>query len=220
MIDYKAKIRKLLALAESDNENEAKAALLKAKELMMEHKLSEGDFNKKDSNVKRLITNYSYTKRGEIWIGALAMILGENYCCRVAVTKGQREQKGTVMFVGFEDDVDLCNEIFSYAVDTIRSLSKQYLKQKGRTSSTKYNNIIMRSYAIGFVEGIRSAYEEQKKDHEKDWGLVLVRAKEVDEACTDFRKDNYRGKGTAINAGSHSAGFEEGSKFNPKKLLK
>ena len=32
--DYREKIKKLLALAESPNEHEAKAALLKAKELM------------------------------------------------------------------------------------------------------------------------------------------------------------------------------------------
>ncbi len=220
MIDYRTKIQKLLALAESDNENEAKAALLKAKELMMEHKLSEKDFIKKESNVKKIITNYSYTKRGEFWIGALAMILGENYCCRVAAAKGYGEQKRTIMFVGLEEDADLCNEIFSYAVDTIRELSEQYLKNKGKTSSTKYNNMIKRSYAIGFVEGIKLAYDEQRADHEKDWGLVLVRAKEVDEACTNFRKDNYKGKGTTINTGSHNAGLEEGSKFNPKKLLK
>ena len=41
--DYSEKIKKLLALAESPNEHEAKAALLKAKELMAEHKLSELD---------------------------------------------------------------------------------------------------------------------------------------------------------------------------------
>lgn len=43
MIDYKDKIRKLLALAESPEENEAKAALLKARKLMAEHKLREED---------------------------------------------------------------------------------------------------------------------------------------------------------------------------------
>lgn len=42
--DYKEKIRKLLALAESPNEHEARAALLKARQLMAEHKLSELDF--------------------------------------------------------------------------------------------------------------------------------------------------------------------------------
>lgn len=36
-MDYKDKIKKLLALAESPNENEAQAALLKARQLMAEH---------------------------------------------------------------------------------------------------------------------------------------------------------------------------------------
>lgn len=38
-MDYKDKIKKLLALAESPNENEAQAALLKARQLMAEHRL-------------------------------------------------------------------------------------------------------------------------------------------------------------------------------------
>ena len=41
MKDYKDKIKKLLALAESNNEHEARAALLKAKELMAEYKIEE-----------------------------------------------------------------------------------------------------------------------------------------------------------------------------------
>lgn len=41
MVDYKEKIRKLLALAESPVEAEARAALLKARQLMAEHKLTE-----------------------------------------------------------------------------------------------------------------------------------------------------------------------------------
>ena len=43
MTDIKDKIAKLLALAESPNENEAKLALLKARKLMAKHKLSEKD---------------------------------------------------------------------------------------------------------------------------------------------------------------------------------
>lgn len=42
-MNYKAKIKKLLALAESPVEAEAQAALLKARELMAKHKLSERD---------------------------------------------------------------------------------------------------------------------------------------------------------------------------------
>ena len=43
MDDYKDKIRKLLALAQSPVEAEAKAALLKARELMAKHKLTEAE---------------------------------------------------------------------------------------------------------------------------------------------------------------------------------
>ena len=41
-MDYKDKIKKLLALAESPNENEAQAALLKARQLMAEHVSKDG----------------------------------------------------------------------------------------------------------------------------------------------------------------------------------
>lgn len=41
-MDYKDKIRKLLALAKSPEPEEAKLALLKARKLMAEHKLSAG----------------------------------------------------------------------------------------------------------------------------------------------------------------------------------
>lgn len=51
MIDIKDKIAKLLALADSPNEHEAKAALLKARELMAEHKLRPEEI-KKTENVK------------------------------------------------------------------------------------------------------------------------------------------------------------------------
>lgn len=46
--NIKDKIAKLLALAESPNENEAKAALLKARELMAEHKLRPEEVVKAD----------------------------------------------------------------------------------------------------------------------------------------------------------------------------
>lgn len=42
-MNYKDKISKLLALAQSPEEAEAKEALLKARKLMAEHKLTEAD---------------------------------------------------------------------------------------------------------------------------------------------------------------------------------
>lgn len=51
MVDYKEKIRKLLTLAESPVEAEARAALLKARQLMAEHKLTERECREVEKQV-------------------------------------------------------------------------------------------------------------------------------------------------------------------------
>lgn len=52
-MDYKDKIRKLLALAKSPEPEEAKLALLKARKLMAEHKLTERDHRQDHDAVQR-----------------------------------------------------------------------------------------------------------------------------------------------------------------------
>lgn len=52
-MDYKDKIRKLLALAKSPEPEEAKFALLKARKLMAEHKLSERDLRVTDTDDRK-----------------------------------------------------------------------------------------------------------------------------------------------------------------------
>ena len=81
--DYKKLIRKLLALAESPNEHEAKAALLKARKLMAEHKLTEEEL--KDAgkrSVEKILTDITCSKRRNPWVVQLSVVIGENYCCK------------------------------------------------------------------------------------------------------------------------------------------
>lgn len=224
MKDYKEKIRKLLALAESNNEHEAKAALLKAKELMAAHKIEEIDLiDAASRQVKRIVTEFEYTKRGEWWIGSLANIIAENYCCRSAGTKYYNSQKRTIIFVGLEGDVDVCAKIFEYAVNTARSCGKTYLKKLNGwqyyTSAEK--NRIKNSYAIGFARGVKVAFEEQKEQKEQSeigWGLVMVVPKEVNEACSSFVNDKYVSRHT-VYSNVRDDGYQEGRKFNPHGRL-
>ena len=70
-INIKDKIAKLLALAESPNENEAKAALLKARELMAEHKLRPEDVKKaKKEKVIRKVLDITCTAMTNPWAAA------------------------------------------------------------------------------------------------------------------------------------------------------
>ena len=50
MDNYKEKIKKLLALAGSNNEHEARAAILKAREIMGRYKLTEADLEEKEKS--------------------------------------------------------------------------------------------------------------------------------------------------------------------------
>ena len=221
MKDYKEKIRKLLALAESNNEHEARAALLKAKELMAEHKIEEidiKDIQKKE--VKRIVTEYEYTKRGEWWIGALANIIAENYCCRSAGSKYFGGQKRKIIFIGLDGDVDICANIFAYAVNSARACGKSYLKNLRGWQNFSYaeKNQIKNSYALGFTKGVRSAFEEQKQANEIGWGLVMVVPKEVDEACANFVPDRYQSR-HSVSREVYNRGYEEGKKFKPNGRL-
>lgn len=216
-MDYKDKIRKLLALAESDNEHEAKDALLKAKRLMAIHKIEEADlYDKKKQKVKRLYTGFEYTKRGEWWIGSLGNIIAENYCCRCANSiKGKGAQKREIFFIGFEDDVELCAKIFEYAVESARSLGKNFLKEKysGLKLTARQKNMVKNSYAYGFAYGVEEAFNKQACD-ESGWALVMVVPQEVHDECADFREDKYNSN-HMVFGDAQDKGFSDGCKFNP-----
>lgn len=68
MTDIKDKIAKLLALAESPNEAEAKAALLKARELMAKNKLTPEECQKqKNQKVVKDFTDIQCTAMTNPW---------------------------------------------------------------------------------------------------------------------------------------------------------
>ena len=112
-INYKDKIRKLLALAESPVEAEAKAALLKARKLMAEHKLSEAELEEGNAQcVKDVQTGITASKRRDPWMIDLSAVIGENYCCKAYRGKLHGRQIQHIGFIGLEDDVEVCVEVF------------------------------------------------------------------------------------------------------------
>lgn len=127
MVDYKEKIRKLLALAESPVEAEARAALLKARQLMAEHKLTERECREAEKQaVKDVLTDITCSKRREPWIVPLSATIGESYCCKGYRKRYYGQQTQHVGFIGLEDDVEICTAVFKYAVDCIRAGGEEH----------------------------------------------------------------------------------------------
>ena len=119
-INIKDKIAKLLALAESPNENEAKAALLKARELMAEHKLRPEDVKKaKKEKVIRKVLDITCTAMTNPWAASLSAVIAEHYCCRAYRYRSAGSKKNKIGLVGLEEDFEIAQRIVIYAHECV-----------------------------------------------------------------------------------------------------
>ena len=208
------KIKKLLALSESSNEHESSTAMLQVQKLLVKHKLSMKEVEeygeKEPINVVNDMSDICMTT-GK-WKGILAMVICENFGCYCY--SQSKNRKTYVTFVGKDTDVTVCKIVLQYAIDCIKSrvdsFKRQY-KREGR--STRGLEV---TYALNFIKGLKQAFEEQKKANEQEWGLVLVKAPEVEKAWNELslRKGSvYRP--TVVNDGDvKNSAYEEGKRFS------
>ena len=218
--DYKEKIKKLLALAESPNEHEAKAALLKARQLMAEHKIAEAELKDVEKQeVKDIRTDITCSKRRNPWIIPLSAVIGENYCCKAYRNHGYGRQTQNTGFIGLEDDVEICVAVFKYAVDCILAEIGR-IKKENQCYYSSYVKKPCDSYGYGFAMGLETAFEEQKKANEDGWGLVLVMPQEVLDASQHLGHEGFHSRAEEdISGGAYAKGYRQGKEFDPTKRL-
>ena len=119
----KKKIKKLLALSKSSNENEAMAALEKARKLMEENGLSELDCNiytEETKCLKSIPLWQQIIARGVAWInGSVVRIIDD---CSSPV----------VRFHGSETDVFISKEMYQYLVKTVNRMVRQNIRKNAK----------------------------------------------------------------------------------------
>ena len=207
------KIQNLLQLAKSSNENEAKSAMLLAQKLLMKHKLSMKEVEEADVEEVVVIeehgTGCTYTRA--TWKGALANIIADNFGCYTFVRKYYSKE---VYFLGKDDDIQVCNIVFKYALEVIKIEANKFknkYKKEGKSTTGVEN-----TYAVAFIKGLMDAFEEQKSQH-KEWGLVLVKDIRVTEAYENMNlKEGKRPKAlsTLSDAEIYKKAYEEGKSFS------
>ena len=218
MTSVKEKISKLLALATSPNENEAKSALLKAKELMAKHKMTEDDFRdvEKQDLKKVLCESVRWTTdSGRIWMVNLCKVLCDNYRCSASwcIPRGTRTHK--LVIAGLGDDVDVCKEVVEYAVGFINGAIKSIQKEH----KNKNPKAIADSYAKGFIVELEMAFEDQKEEH-SERGLVVVKPDEVRKYEESLGVKNVKTKESGFDPTAYAQGIIDGKNFNPHRVLR
>lgn len=117
----KRRVKKLLALSKSPNENEAAAALRKANELMADYKLTAEQFS---DYTKAKVKG---TKRFIRWRVVLANAVENLYA-----TYHYSDHEGNIVFIGEELDVFMSTEMYKYLVKTTDRMAKQNIRKNAK----------------------------------------------------------------------------------------
>ena len=149
----------------------------------------------------------------------LAELIAENYCCQNFVSRQKHAQTRIVAFVGLANDVHICKDVFTYAIDFICARQKEIRKTSiYKNISPKFRKILEESYGFGFTEGLRNAFQEQKERHSA-WGLVMVQPNAVVEAVKKMKHNTVGKESYDIDPDLFRKGVKDGEDFvNIKKI--
>lgn len=218
-VTIKDKIAKLLALADSPDENEARAALLKARALMAKHKLSEDDCEKAETaKVINETINITCTALTDPWVIQLSAVIAEAYCCKSFRRNTKKGRTYTIGFVGLEDDFEVCKRVFLYAYKTVianQKTIKRYPRELASTYREKRN-----AYGYGFTIGVKKAFMEQNEQRQ-EWGLVMVVPQAVADIASGFKNKPNPGKdktGGPLDK-YRAMGYQDGTNFRPTESI-
>ena len=214
MADIREKIKKLLALASSSNEHEARSALLKARQLMMENKISESEIEDKGDLVHLDADVKWTTDSGEVWLVELCELIASNYCCVAAWRTEYGCRTHTLCVTGLEQDAEICKSNIEFAVGFVRGKIKILQRKYGSQDAKS----LSQSYAKGFILGLEMELESQKEEH-PEWGLVVVQPKEVQEYSESLSHRNVKSRKADFNPLAYANGQRDGREFSTKKAI-
>lgn len=197
------KIQKLLSLATSSNEHEAKAAADKAQELLVAHNLnlqSIGDSSLEDYTEEEIIS----LKKANQETKFTAPIVAQFFFVSVIKSRSRVAGMTTISFIGREENVEIAKYTYDFLVRTFKDTWKAHKKEN--------KNAHKQSFYYGLYKGLQESLEAQRKKTQDSMALVLVNDPMLDKAVKKF-SPNARNTKTSVRAGSHDdiqAGKEQG----------
>jgi hypothetical protein len=178
------RIKKLLSLATSDNEHEAKIAAERANELLIRHNLSiehveqlrDDDFvGEQLGTVKKRITVEDKLIRA---------ILGKFFFVSTVQIKFGRNGS-SIKIMGEKTNIQIASYVYSFLHRTFKDLWNAYKKQTGATVGSK------QSYYLGLYDGLYQQLNSQKNKIVKECEANTNALAIVDEALEKYVKQMH-----------------------------
>ncbi|ACV63259.1 hypothetical protein Dtox_2450 [Desulfofarcimen acetoxidans DSM 771] len=212
------KIKKVLVLSNSPYPEEAKTAMLKAQELMLQHGLSMADVQFETKEDKEVVDQSVYeVNRITWWKQSLSLIIGDNFRCYPYIKRYSNVTK--VQFVGLQEDVELAKEVYLYAISVIEYLSVQYIKvhkEEIKINSRRVKN----QYILGFLDGLVDRFKKQVESNES-FSLILVKDSLVEETYNKINLRKSKKSHITIEDNDHAriTGYYDGNNFDANRKM-
>ncbi len=223
MMNIKDKIQKLLALATSPNEHEAREALLKARQLMVKYKVEERVLEKKtDNNVVEELVDATCTTMTNSWAMKLSVLIAEHYCCVSFIERKSRRKTRQFGFIGLENDFTVCKHIFLYAYNYVLKKCDAIRRENSLRSGMEIRSLC-NAYGYGFINGLEDTFKMQDAQH-REYALVLTTPNEVMKRANRLGNTNYssgNNRSDVFGSSMYAAqGYADGKTFDPVTKLK
>lgn len=194
------KIKNLLDLSTSPNEHEAKAAALKAQELMAKYDIdsqSVVDTTSYIDEICHIVCENDGKHSMKKWKVLLAPIIANNFRCKLYF------MGNSVVFYGYKRDAEIASEVFKFLFTTGNKLAVRYYNTCKK--SGKPTKGVMNTYLSGFAAGVKEDLEKQCT------ALMIITPKEVTDQFEDLTK-NWKTKQFSMNRAADAEAFATGKK--------
>jgi len=206
----KKRINALLAKTKDNGctEQEAMAAIMKAKQMMTDYFINDADLVDKEECV---LDSVDYVQGYWLFISDL----GKVFDCKVYKNKKQ------YFFFGFKSDVDMCLYFYSYIIRSCRAAVAQYkktdefLEKRQYTSSKRLTGTFRNGFLHSIASKLSAMYAERKNGLKIGHGIVLLeKEKEVEQEFDKLGIKLHIKKRKFSSGDSFDSGKSKGDNFN------
>ena len=159
------KIKKLLSLASSSNENEAKAAAAMASKLMIKHNISAQEVNTEKTYTEHTVNEQKRTPTEAKYI---LNILNDYFFVKAFVSRNRLTNTTKCLLMGTPENVEIASYVFDYLVRSFRDTWNDYKKEN------KTNGTSKQAFYFGLYEGLQEKLKAAKVEVETEIGIAVV----------------------------------------------
>lgn len=203
------KIQKLLSLANSANENEAKAAAKKASELLVKYNLSVQDIEIKEYE-NQVLSERTRAVSEEKYILSL---LTKYFFVQTYFNRSRKSKTTTCKVVGTPENLEIAHYVYDFLLRSFRNSFKEYRKLSGCDLDAR------QSYYFGLHEGLKEQFELAKTAVQNETGLVVTKdlglVRYLNKEVGGLR--NTSSSVNSSNASARSAGRDAGKSMSIRK---